>query len=134
MIAKIAIGEAEHQTVANAIHSVGSARLRHATARRGAQQRKACGGRTREEGKRRVRRRDKVDVEMKDAIRAGAGKFHERCRGADWWQNHAIEVAGKVDIFVRSAGNSRADESGRETKEHIGSIERERLRAQKGRA
>ena len=39
--------------------------------------------------------------------------------GASRWRNQAIEITGKVDIFIRSAGNARAHESGREAGEHL---------------
>src|SRR4051812_17323236 len=71
---------------------------------------------------------------MKHAIRASARKFYERGRRADRWRNRAVEIAGQINIFVRSAGYASGNEGRGQTLQHLRAIKREWLGAQESSA
>jgi len=133
-VGELAIGQPEHQTVANSVQLVGSraAQLGDTGSGAGTESGEARGGGTADESKGGVSGRSEIGVEKPDLVDAGARERDKRIGGAGSGKDRTVEVARQEGRFGSSSGYSRGDKSSRQTGEHFRAVKGEGLGPEKG--
>jgi hypothetical protein len=96
MVAKVAVGSAVHQAIADGIHviSCSNSGLRHAGPRARANLRESCRRWSSKRSPRRIDGCAKVNMEVVDCVAATSWKTHEGLRCATSWQRGPVYVCG----------------------------------------
>jgi hypothetical protein len=126
-VGELAVGEPEHQTVADGVQGGRHSQLGHTGSVSGTERGKAGGSRTADESKGRVSGRDEIGVEKSDLVDTAARKGDERIGGADRRSHRTVEVAGQEGRLRPSSRDSWSDKSGGQAGEHSRAVKGEGL-------
>jgi hypothetical protein len=133
-VGEFAVGEPEHQTIANAVQTRLWRQLGHAgSVGAGTELGKARRSRTANEIKGGVGGCDEVGMEEPDLIGTAAWKGDKGVIHAGRGKDRAVDVAGQKRRLTSSSRDSRGDKSGGDAGEHFRAVKGEGLGTEKGR-